>query len=99
MHLPMKAIRSSSLRHFLTALAAFALAQSPLTAAPYTPPESNRVDFNFNADWKFMMSDAANAQTPTLDDSTWAAVSLPHTYNDNKFREWISTRNETKVGS
>ncbi len=99
MHFPMKAIRSASLRHFLTALvvfAGFALAQAPLAAAPYTAPGSNRVDFNLNADWKFMISVAENAQAPTLDDSSWASVSLPHTYNDNKFREWISTRNETK---
>ena len=26
-------------------------------------------------------------------------MSLPHTYNDTKFREWISTREEKKVES
>ena len=66
------------------------------SASPYTPPPSNRIDFNFNADWKFLMQDDTNAFQENFDDSSWKLVSLPHTYNDNKFREWISTRNESK---
>src|SRR5208282_3339085 len=63
----------------------------------YSPPNSNRVDFNLNADWKFLMADDARASQAAFDDSAWQSVSLPHTYNDGKFREWISTRNDTKM--
>ena len=69
------------------------------SVSPYTPPPNNRIDFNFNADWKFLMQDDTNASREVFDDSTWSTVSLPHTYNDNKFREWISTRNESKTES
>ena len=72
------------------------LAPNSLLAAPYTPPENNRTDFNMDADWKFLMADNAGASQAAFDDSTWQTVSLPHSYNDNKFREWISTRNEAK---
>ena len=65
-------------------------------AEPYTPPESHRADFNFNVDWKFLRQDDPAAAQPGYDDAAWKTVSLPHTYNDDKFREWISTRNEAK---
>jgi beta-galactosidase len=80
----------------LAALVLTAIIASPLHAAPYTPPASNRVDFNFNADWKFLKQDDPAAAQPGYDDAAWKTVSLPHSYNDDKFREWISTRNDTK---
>jgi beta-galactosidase len=57
---------------------------SPLRAAEtlYTPPASPRVTFNFNPDWKFIREDVTNAEKIDFDDSKWAAVSAPHTYND-----------------
>jgi beta-galactosidase len=67
-----------------------------LMADPYTPPPNDRVDFNFNADWKFLKQDDPNASQVDYNDTTWKTVSLPHTYNDDKFREWISTRNDEK---
>ena len=47
-------------------------------------PASNRVDINLGATaWKFLISsNPANAQSPTFDDSTWAEVAIPHTWND-----------------
>src|SRR5262249_6653195 len=53
-----------------------------LAAAPYSPPASPRVTFNFNPGWKFFKGDAPNAEQVDFDDSKWADVSAPHTYND-----------------
>ncbi|HWB61222.1 MAG TPA: DUF4982 domain-containing protein [Chthoniobacteraceae bacterium] len=58
--------------------------------ADYTPPASNHLDLNFNYDWKFIKEDVkGGAQAPGFDDSKWDAVSLPHTWNDDKFRSWV----------
>ncbi|HWC61167.1 MAG TPA: DUF4982 domain-containing protein [Verrucomicrobiae bacterium] len=51
-------------------------------AAPYAPPASAHVDYNFNPGWKFFKGDVANAEQTAFDDSKWTAVSAPHTYND-----------------
>jgi beta-galactosidase len=51
-------------------------------SAPFTPPPSPRVIYNFNAGWKFIREDVAGAQQLDCDDSAWAGVSAPHTYND-----------------
>ncbi|MGD0383919.1 MAG: hypothetical protein ABSA77_10380, partial [Thermoguttaceae bacterium] len=48
----------------------------------YAPPASPRIRYNFNAGWKFIKQDAPGAENPDFDDSTWAAVSTPHTYNE-----------------
>ncbi len=34
--------------------------------------------YNFNADWRFMRGDIANAQAVDFDDSQWQTVSTPH---------------------
>ncbi len=86
-----------SFRRLVLVLTVLCLAHGGLVAAPYAPPESKRVDFNLNADWKFLMDDAAGASAAAFNDTAWQTVSLPHTYNDTKFREWISTRNDTKM--
>ena len=36
---------------------------------------------NFDANWKFMLSDSVQAQDPTFDDSAWQQVDLPHDYS------------------
>ena len=65
---------------------------TPRAGAQYMPPANNRVNLNFNYDWKFIKQDVPNAQTVGFDDSAWTAVSLPHTWNDgDRYREWIST--------
>ena len=48
----------------------------------FTPPDSSRRTINFNPGWKFLKGDVTNAEKPDFDDSTWATVSAPHTYND-----------------
>jgi beta-galactosidase len=60
-------------------------------APNYTAPESHRLDFNFNQDWKFIKQNAAGAEHAVFDDSSWSDVSLPHTFNDvDSFRNWRS---------
>jgi beta-galactosidase len=51
-------------------------------ADKFTPPTSPRATFNFNLNWKFIREDVTNAETVGFDDSKWATVSTPHTYND-----------------
>jgi beta-galactosidase len=75
-----------SRREFLGA-AAFAAA----LATPYTPPDSPRATLNLNLDWKFLRDDVPDAEAASFDDSKWATVSVPHTFNDvDSFRELIS---------
>src|SRR5690348_15334614 len=49
-------------------------------AALYTPP-SVRQRVDLNAGWRFLRSDASGAQATSFDDSSWSAVSVPHTWN------------------
>ena len=60
----------------------------------YTPPANNRVDLNFNYDWLFIKQDVAGASNVVFTDSSWQPVSLPHTWNSDKFREWIFLTND-----
>ncbi len=45
-------------------------------------PETTRVKYNFNPDWKFIKENPENAQNVNFDDSSWSTVSCPHTFND-----------------
>jgi beta-galactosidase len=60
----------------------------------YRPPASPRVDYNFDAGWKFFKEDKVKvegAEAPAFDDSAWETVSTPHTWNDvDSFRTIIS---------
>jgi beta-galactosidase len=57
----------------------------------FTPPDSPRVDYNFNPGWKFIRQDAPGADAPAFDDSAWVDVSTPHTFNDvDSYRNIIS---------
>jgi beta-galactosidase len=74
-----------------TLLAAFWLSICAALAAPYAPPASPHADYNFNAGWKFFKGDATNAEQVAFDDSKWADVSAPHTYNDvDSYTDFIS---------
>jgi beta-galactosidase len=60
------------------------IGRRPLAAqaasATYTPAAvRHRVDLD--AGWRFVAADAAGAQAPAFDDSTWSPVDLPHTWN------------------
>src|SRR5215472_7778421 len=51
----------------------------------YLPQDSPRRDYNFDLAWKFFKEDygmADGAAAVNFDDSAWAAVSTPHTFND-----------------
>lgn len=59
--------------------------------APYAPPASPRATYNFNPAWKFAFGAAVGAEQPAFDDSAWASVSLPHTWNEtDTYRAFIS---------
>ncbi len=85
-------LRLPSVLAFFAACGLFAQARAQTA---YTAPSSNRVDLNFNYDWKFYKGTPAGPTTPQavgFDDSKWTAVSLPHTWNDlDRYREWIAT--------
>ena len=59
--------------------------------AAYRPPATPRATYNFNPGWKFAFGDAVGAEQPAFDDSEWASVSLPHTWNEtDTYRAFIS---------
>ncbi len=61
------------------------------TPATYQPPTSMRATYNFNPGWKFIFGDVTGADQPGFDDSEWASVSLPHTWNEtDTYRTYIS---------
>jgi beta-galactosidase len=77
-----------SFMSLLVALPAAALRADP---APYAPPASPRAVYDFNPGWKFQFGDSAGASAPGFDDSRWAPVSLPHTWNEtDSYRAYIS---------
>jgi beta-galactosidase len=47
----------------------------------YALPSGGRTRIPFNADWRFLRSDAAAASEASFDDADWTSISLPHTYN------------------
>ena len=50
--------------------------QALIVSADETQPVRQEIDFNAN--WKFLKSDAAGAQAVDFDDSSWMPVGLPH---------------------
>jgi beta-galactosidase len=83
-------LKASALAAGLTALLWSSSARAAEPAA-YQPPASPRAIYNFNPGWKFAFGDAAGADQPAFDDSAWAGVSLPHTWNEtDTYRAFIS---------
>jgi beta-galactosidase len=41
---------------------------------------------NFNADWRFTLSDVPGAYTPDFNDARWEATGLPHSFSNPYFR-------------
>ncbi len=60
----------------------FVAASARLLAEDFVPPPSPHRVFNFNSGWKFFKGDVTNAEQGGFDDSKWAEVSAPHTFND-----------------
>jgi beta-galactosidase len=87
---------------FLAASVAILLSTTPAMAANaaaapehFTAPDSPRAVYNFNPGWKFMFDDqsgaVAGADAVNFDDSAWANISLPHTWNEaDSYRKYIS---------
>ena len=60
-------------------------------ATTFAAPKSPRATLNFNYDWRFVREDAPGAEAAALDDSKWATVATPHSFNDvDSFRKLIS---------
>ena len=82
------------MKTFLLSLFLLALsAASGIFAAGmiFTPPVSPHTDYDFNPGWKFIREDVAGAEQTGFDDSKWATVSAPHTYNDvDSYTDFIS---------
>jgi beta-galactosidase len=63
------------------------VSESPAApAAPYQPPANPRVEKTINRQWTFNYfpaekADSLGCQAPDIDDSTWPAVALPHTWS------------------
>jgi len=50
---------------------------------------AQRCVLNFNPDWLFLKADPTGASSPEFDDSAWARISTPHTFNDiDTFDNW-----------
>jgi len=58
------------------------LGECQMVNAQYVPPTSNRADFILDDSWKFILSDVPAATNVVFDDSSWSAITLPHTWNN-----------------
>jgi beta-galactosidase len=69
-------------------------ARHPFGAPPHRHhprKASPRSTFNFNLDWRFLRDDVKDGEAPGFDDSNWATISTPHSFNDvDSFRAIIS---------
>jgi beta-galactosidase len=64
---------------------------TPAVGAHFVEPPSPRAVYSFNPDWRFSFGDATGAEKADFDDSSWARVSLPHTWNEtDTYRAFIS---------
>jgi beta-galactosidase len=50
-------------------------------AGSYVPPATTRTDTLIDTGWKHLRMDSSGASTAAFDDSSWASVTLPHTWN------------------
>jgi len=46
--------------------------------------KNQRVEYNFNSDWKIYTDDVESAEKPNFDDSEWKNVSLPYAWNEDE---------------
>src|SRR4051812_20667392 len=69
-------------RSVVAVLVTTALALATLSPQAARGADSPRIELSFNPGWKFVKQDEPRAKEASFDDSSWAAVSCPHTYND-----------------
>src|SRR5579864_2772087 len=53
-----------------------------LLAETYFPPANHRTDILLTNGWRFIRQNVLGAQKIGFDDSGWASVNLPHTWNN-----------------
>lgn len=70
-------ISSRKLLSLCTLLIIFAAMGSSLVEA-YTIPANNRVNENFNANWKYTQSNPSGADAKSFNDASWTTVGVPH---------------------
>jgi beta-galactosidase len=58
------------------------LAAPDLAPQRYTPPRSPRAELDLNDGWRFVRMDVPGAEQTGFDDRAWAAIKLPHTWNN-----------------
>ncbi len=69
--------------YILALTSLFLLASTPLMSQDKASlPLGNRTKYNFNPDWKFIQENPGDVQGSDYDDSSWATVNCPHTFND-----------------
>jgi hypothetical protein len=66
----------------------------PTTVEIYSPPATHRKHIPLNPGWRFIRQDATGAQTSNFDDSAWATVNLPHTWNNLDGQDGSNTNRE-----
>ena len=74
-----------------TVLTVLCVAMVPAAfGAKFQMPVTQRAVYNFNPGWRFVFGDSSGAELPAYDDAKWAAVSLPHTWNEtDTYRAFI----------
>ena len=70
------------LRHFNTRFVRLVAVLNILVLSGLAARAEVRSVLNFNSDWKFCKADPTNAFTPQFNDTGWATVSAPHSFND-----------------
>src|ERR1039458_9351509 len=63
-------------------VAALAVSTPTVFGQTYSPPANPREDINLDAGWRFIRQDVPAATNVVFDDSSWTAISLPHTWNN-----------------
>lgn len=59
--------------------------------------EANRVELNFNNNWKFNLGDDSAAKAKMFDDSSWSTVKLPHDFSITQ--DFTNTNTEVESGN
>ena len=89
-------VTRTSRQMVLAMVAAALLARAVRAQEKFVAPQSPRMTYNINPDWKFMRSatpaeDMPGFEAPAFNDAQWQTVSTPHSFNEtDSFREIIS---------
>src|SRR5580704_13544982 len=56
--------------------------ESRVLLSAYVPPANPRVVTSLDQNWNFILANPTGAQNVGFNDSSWTAVSVPHTWNN-----------------